>query len=195
MSVVEITSKIGLEELIGELRQLDAPALDYLVANLQKEQAKRKQQPPKKMTNEDFWRLIEKADWTQADNNAILQPVTEALAQLSIPEIYGFSERLADLLHQLDGPDFIKSLEQDPLGYSADTFLYARCFAVAQGQAFYKKILSKITPLPTDYLEQLLYVASKAYQQKTGEKYNYIPSTIYESFFNRSLWGESAIVL
>ena len=114
---------------------------------------------------------------------------------MSIPEIYQFSERLAEVLHQLDGPDFIKALEEDPLGYSADTFLYARCFAVARGQVFYENVLSKATPLPTEYLEQLLSVASKVYQKKTGEKYNYMPSTIYESFFNQSLWGEAAIVL
>ncbi len=195
MSVVRLTSKIGIEELIGELRQLDAPTLDYLVEALQKAQAERQEQHSTQMDTKQFWQLIHKIDWVQPNNTTKLQPLIDALAQLSIPEIYQFSERLADFLHQLDGPDFAQALEKEELGFSADTFLYARCFAVAKGQAFYEHILAKNTPLAADYLEQLLYVPSKAYQQKTGKKYSYIPSTNYESFFNQALWGEAAVII
>ncbi|MEN0003383.1 MAG: DUF4240 domain-containing protein [Bacteroidota bacterium] len=195
MSVLEIKSKIGIDELLGELRQLDATTLDYLVTSLQEEQQKRLEQPAKKMEITQFWVLIDKIDWSQTKGLTILEPLVNAVALLPISEIYQFSERLADLLHQLDGPDFAKALEEDPMGYSADTFLYARCFALAKGQAFYENVLSKTTPLPAAYLESLLSVADKAYTQKTGKSYQYTPSTIYESFFNKDLWGEQAITI
>lgn len=192
MSLIEVKSKIDIEELIRELRQLDQSTLDYIVTSLQKEQAVR---IPKKMETAQFWALIDKIDFTSSNDPAKLKPLVKALTQLSISEILQFAERLADLLSQLDGPDFIKPLKAEASGYSADTFLYARCFAIAQGQEFYESVLSKTAPLPTKYFEVLLTAPSQAYEQKTGEKYSYVPSINYESFFNQNLWGEAAIVL
>ena len=188
MSTIEIKSKIDIEQIITKLQQLDMDTLDYVVTSLQQEQAMRK-----KMKDEQFWALIDKIDWSQSQDEAKLQPVIEALSKLPVIKIYQFSESLAGLLNQLDGPEFIRPLEEDPSGYSADTFLYARCFVVAKGRDFYESVLSKTTPLPTKYLEPLLYVASQAYEQQTGKKYSYIPSTVYESFFNKTLWGAAAI--
>lgn len=196
MSVAELKSKIGIDELLGKLRQLDTPTLNYLVTSLRKVQAERMQAKPEKMMEEaKFWDLIDQIDWAKTKTTERLKPLITALATQPTLGINQFSERMAMLLYQLDGPDFTKPLAEDELGFSADTFLYARCFVVAKGETFYKSVLEAPQRMPTCYLEGLLYVANKAYEQKTGEIYTYIPSTNYESFFNQILWGEEAIVL
>ena len=37
--------------------------------------------------------------------------------------------------------------------------------------------------------EALLYLAAIAYQQKTGERWEYLPKVSYETFSNREGWG------
>jgi len=149
-----------------------------------------------KLEEEKFWTLIELIDWTKKEKGKILQPIIDALATNNEIIIYQFSERLAFYLHQLDGPAYTKVLEADELGFSADTFLYARCLVVAKGENFYKKVLTQPENMPVgEDFEVLLSVAEEAYRQKTGKDYQYIPTINYESFFNQKLWGEKAIVL
>ena len=143
-----------------------------------------------------FWKFIALIDWEQKENKKILRPIIKALADTDESAINQFSESLAFHLRQLDGPAFTKSLKTNELGFSADTFLYARCLVVAKGEKFYKKVLAKPENMPVDEdFEALLYVAEKAYQQKTGKSYQYVPTINYESFFNQQLWREQAIVL
>lgn len=148
----------------------------------------------KPMYENQFWKLIDLIDWKEKETEKILQPLIKVLAANNEVVIYQFSERLAFYLHQLDGPAFTKALEADELGFSADTFLYARCLAVAKGEKFYKKVLNKPEKIPvgSDF-EALLYVAATAFQQKTGKPYQYVPTINYESFFNQALWGKQAI--
>ena len=187
----------SLEELVGNLHQLDNSTLNYLVKLLKKLQAERGINEEDLMLNEQkFWKLIDLIDWKQKENDKILQPLIKALAANSEVVIYQFSERLAFYLHLLDGPAFTKTLAADELGFSADTFLYARCLAVAKGEKFYKKVLAKPENMPVgEDFEALLYIAETAYHKKTGKLYQYVPTINYESFFNQRLWGEKAIVL
>ena len=187
----------SLEELVGNLNQLDNSTLNYLVNLLKKLQLERGINEENLMLNEQkFWKLIELIDWKQKENEKILQPLIKALAANSEAVIYQFSERLAFYLHELDGPAFTKALEADEIGFSADTFLYARCLAVAKGEKFYKKVLAKPEKMPVgEDFEALLYIAEAAYYKKTGKTYQYVPTINYESFFNQKLWGEKAIVL
>lgn len=143
-----------------------------------------------------FWTLINLIDWKQKENEKTLQRLIKALVASNKAVIYQFSERLVFYLHQLDGPAFTKALETDELGFSADTFLYARCLAVAKGEKIYKKVLAKPEKMPVGVdFEALLYVAETAYQQKTGKPYQYVPIINYESYFNQKLWGKQVIVL
>ena len=145
---------------------------------------------------EVFWNFIQKIDWNQKEDSHKVAPLVNALAAADSAIIYQFSERLAYLLHQLDRPAFAQPLEKDQLGFSADTFLYARCLVVAKGQAYYQKILKQPTNMPTgEDFEALLSVAEQAYFKKTGKEYAYIPIINYESFFNQELWGENVIIL
>jgi len=187
----------SLEELVGNLHQLDNSTLNYLAALLKKLQKERGISEENLMLDESkFWALIGLIDWKQKETKQALQATIKALAAENEAIIYKFSERLAYFLHQLDGPAYTKSLKADELGFSADTFLYARCLAVAKGEKFYKKVLAKPENMPiSEDFEALLYVAEEAFQQKTGKAYQYVPTTNYESFFNQKLWGEQAIVL
>lgn len=196
MPTIQIKSNLSIEELIGNLSQLDTPTLNYLVTSLRKVQLARKQPEASTMPEEAFWNFIEKIDWKQKEDSRKVAPLVNALATADSATIYQFSERLAYLLHQLDGPAFAKSLEKDELGFSADTFLYARCLVVAKGQAYYQEVLKQPTNMPIGKdFEALLSVAEQAYFKKTGKAYAYIPTINYESFFNQELWGENAIVL
>jgi|GEM_PF-2897888 len=194
MSTIQIKSNLTIEDLIGNLCELDTPTLNYLVASLRKVQLEREHQSDDiAMNAHEFWNLLKKIDWKQNDDTARLQPVINALAALPVAEIYRFSNWLAFLLHQLDGPAFAQPLEQDELGFSSDTFLYARCLVVGKGEKFYKTVLSQPPKMPVgEDFEALLHMAEQAYQRKTGKVYNYVPSINYESFFNRELWGERA---
>ena len=148
------------------------------------------------MPEATFWDYIQMIDWQQKDNPTQLLPLITALANAPIVTVYQFSDRLAFFLHQIDGPAFAKILEIKELGFSADTFLYARCLAVAKGKNFYHKLLQDPNIMPADNdFEALLSVAEKAYLQKTGKIYTYIPTINYESFFNQTLWGEDAIAI
>lgn len=195
MPTIQIKSNLSVEELIESLSQLDTPTLNHVVTSLRKVQLTRENQPvDAAMPENEFWALLEKINWKKKEDEDRLQPLISALAACSESQIYQFSERLALLLHQLDGPAFTLPLEQDELGFSADTFLYARCYVVARGEKFYKSVLAKPAKMPVGKeMEALLYVAQHAYQQKTGKAYHYIPTVNYESFFNRELWGEKAV--
>ena len=195
MSTIQIKSNLSIEELIESLSQLDTNTLNQVVTSLREVQRRRANQPDRAaMSEQEFWELVEHIDWNQEDDLARLQPLIKKLATYPVAQIYQFAERQAFLLHQLDGPAFAHSLEESDLGFSADSFLYARCLAVAKGSDFYDYILADPDKLPVDEdMEAFLYVAQKAYEKKTGKTYHYVPTVNYESFSNVELWGKKAI--
>ena len=196
MSTIQLKSW-SLEEVIGQLSQLDTSSLNYIVASLQKVQKERTPLVnPLMMKEEEFWSLMEQIDWSKKKGKKCLNTLVKKLASLPIAKIHQFSERLAFLLHQLDGPAYLENLKNSQAGVSADTFLYTRCLVVAKGKNFFYHVLNnpKAMPIDDDF-EALLYVAKEAFELKTDEKYNYIPTIIYESFFNKKLWGDRAISL
>lgn len=178
------TTKLELIKMIADVQS--EQLLDTLLNLLKQESIKE---------SNKFWIFIEKIDWSQKEEEDRLKPLIDALAKTSIPTIHEFSEQLAFYLHQLDGPAYYEALKNQEQGLSADTFLYARCMTVAKGKAFYIDVLDEPEKMPTgEDFEALLYVDEQAFEQKTGEKYDYVPSINYESFFNRNLWKEQAIL-
>jgi len=140
--------------------------------------------------------LIEQIDWSKNRAAERLKPLIESLQQANVPAINEFSEQLAKSLHQLDGPAYYEALKSQKEGVSSDTFLYARCLVVAKGKAFFEEVLQHPEKMPKEEdFEALLYVAKEAYEQKTDVEYEFVPSVIYESFFNQNLWKEKAIQL
>jgi len=73
--------------------------------------------------------------------------------------------------------------------FSSDNFLYARACVVANGKAFYEKVLADPAQMPKDLtFEPLLSLARKAYQKKTGAAFDYFPTNSYETFSNPEGW-------
>jgi hypothetical protein len=72
-----------------------------------------------------------------------------------------------------------------------DGFLYDRLCVVANGKATYEAVLEDPTRMPTEVsFEPLLYVASQAYELKTGNTFDYQPTVSYETYANKA-WQET----
>lgn len=149
----------------------------------------------KQMTEEAFWSIIDRLDWGQGeDDDAILAPAVEALKKYSIADIHRFQDIMAEKLYSLDKQAFAEQTGESRYGgphhFSVDTFLYARACVVANGKDFYDRVLQDPSKMPKEYtFEALLYLAPTAFEQKTGETWDYLPQVSYETFSNREGWG------
>lgn len=178
----------SVDELIDNLSQLDSPTLDYIVSSLNKVQKERTQKTM--MPEAKFWQLIDGIDWKQKQDIYKLKPLIKVLKTHSNTDIFQFAERLAFLLYQLDGPTFLQALKKSELGYSADSFLYTRCFVVAKGKKFYQSVQNTPSKIPIEsYLESLLYVPKQAFELKIG---NYILMfrVLITNHFSTVIYGE-----
>lgn len=153
-------------------------------------------QTPKKMLPEQpFWEIISLLDWKHTGNDdAVLQPAIKALARMSAAEIKQFQERLAYLLYEIDTETHARNIGEysyrtDGGHFSTDYFLYVRCAAVANGQAFYNAALKDPAQMPKDLdFEALLGLARAAYEKKTGKDFDYDTGCDYESMSNLKGW-------
>lgn len=183
----------------------DRPAFEAEVnAQIEEQSAKMQQRlramKPKRMLPEARFRaLIASLDWSRAgDDDAVLAPLRAALAALPKPDIRGFQERLAWCLYQLDTREHARhvgdgSWTSDDAFFSVDGFLYARCCAVANGQAFYEAALADPARMPEDLeFEALLYVASEAWEDKTGGEFDHETGCSFETFSNLEGWSDEA---
>jgi hypothetical protein len=147
------------------------------------------------MNEEQFWAIIAKLDWTKGeDDDAILAPAMEALKPYSVADIHRFHDILAEKLYALDKQAFAEQMGEyrygGPHHFSVDSFLYARACVVANGKEFYESVLRDPSKMPKEYtFEALLYLAPAAFEQKTGETWDYVPKISYETFSNREGWG------
>lgn len=147
------------------------------------------------MNEAQFWAIIARLDWNQGeDDDAILAPAVETLQAYSVADIQRFHDILAGKLYALDTQAFAEQIGEyrygGPRHFSVDTFLYIRACVVANGKAFYQNVLSNPAKMPKEYtFEALLYLAPAAFEQKTGETWDYVPKISYETFSNREGWG------
>lgn len=147
----------------------------------------------------DFWKIIDLLNWEEANNfSKMIEPAVDALQKYSISDIKGFSDILSEKLYLLDGQKYAEhtgknSYEEDQ-PFSADEFLYARCFVVAKGQKFYTNVLNTPSSMPKDLsFENLLSIPREAYKKKTGQKFDYTPAYIIETFANSDGWGGQSL--
>ncbi len=144
------------------------------------------------MSEPEFWALIKILDWSKPeDNKQIVEPIVEALSKLHIAKIYQFYDILSEKLWRLDTEVYADAMmREDEDGYfSADEFLYARCCVVANGKEAYDSVLIEPTKFPTNLtFETLLYVAGRAYDRKTGNKFNSTPAYNFETGNNKQGW-------
>lgn len=150
------------------------------------------------MTDEIFWSVIARFDWANEaddDDDAVIAPARAALSRMSTDAIRQFQEILAQKLFALDTLEHARNIGErsfvdEGAYFSQDEFLYARCAAVANGEAFYQRALVDPEEMPKDTeFEAILYLASSAHEEKTGAELEYHPSTNYETFSNWPAWA------
>ncbi|MEO1712035.1 MAG: DUF4240 domain-containing protein [Bacteroidota bacterium] len=128
------------------------------------------------------------------DEKSILEPAVQHLAGGPLRHIFEFADILSEKLFLLDGVAYAKEIGADswtPGAYfSVDNFLYARCCLVANGKVMYEKVLEQPTQMPKDLtFEALLYLPALAYERRTGNPFDYIPSYSVETFSNETGWN------
>lgn len=129
-------------------------------------------------TTDPFWLLIDAAaKVSQGKNDLKEQFLVNELVNRSLQEIIDFEVSFRKAIIEAD--DFKVMAAQKIIdGYvSDDSYLYFRCWLISQGKVVFSETLKN-----PDYLanivntnehcsfEELMYVATKAYSQKTGEE-------------------------
>ena len=176
------------EAFLAERERLQAEAA---------EKAKREKpaKPKNLMDDESFWEVISLLNLAAEDDDPIEQAATY-LARKKVADIRAFSEKLALTLYQIDTRAHAMHIGESAYNpnaafFSVDTFLYARCAAVANGKAFYDAVLADPSQMPKNTeFESLLYLSAIAYERRTGREYDHIPVMEYETFANEDGWKE-----
>lgn len=144
------------------------------------------------LTEEGFWQLIELLDWSkQDDDQAVIEPLVQALSEKPIASIHQFADMLAEKLWLLDTRQHAEASRRDQADHdlSVDGFLYDRCAVVANGEAFFMEVWQDPTKFPTDCsFEPILAVAGQAYKRKTGKTLVHLPQKSYETYSNTAGW-------
>jgi len=149
------------------------------------------------MTDHEFWKLIALIDviaLDSGDEDEAIDPLRAELSTKSEAELFAFEEALSRKLYAIDGEQFA-----DEAGDSAgsdDGFLYARCYVVGKGRAFYEAVKSDPARMPKSieqWCEALLYPHRKAWADQTGgdpSDWPFVATVSYESCSNRALWAD-----
>jgi Protein of unknown function (DUF4240) len=144
-----------------------------------------------------FWELVEAAG-AVAGGNCETQAIQLAamLEQLPAEEIIAFERHSVRLLDEADRWDLWGAAYQINSGCSDDGFVYFRGWLLTQGRAIWEAALDDPDSLAThpavatgDALEceDILYVASVAYQARTGEDILYVASVAYQARTGKEL--------
>lgn len=140
----------------------------------------------------DFWQIIELFDWSKEESAMIMAPAIKKLASMPVVNIYLFADKLSEKLYELDtrlhGEAYLKNEDDDYL--SVDDFLYVRCAVVAEGKAYFEKVLQNPSELSVDIsFEPILNLPDQAYELKTGRTFEYYPTLSYETYSNKKAWN------
>lgn len=145
------------------------------------------------MNREKFFDIVMNlCDWAQlGDDDRVLAPLIAYLSRQPDEEIFSFDEIMTELLFALDTrKHFRRARRYYP--HSDDTFLYARCCALTNGEAYYEKVRAgKINRLWRMEFEAILYVPMEAWGKKHGKDccdYPYLTEKSYETGSNEALW-------
>jgi hypothetical protein len=148
-----------------------------------------------------FWDLIATLDWNQETDELAVERVVTTLASMPDSAMAAFQNILAARLYALDGRAWARESGGEiwlgePDKVSEDDFLYARLAVVASGRDFYESVLADPTHMPKDrQFESLMYVATRAYERKTGLDDNGdldMTDVSFETFSNDDGWAPEA---
>lgn len=148
-----------------------------------------------------FWDILARLDWTkEGDDAAILEPAVQRLSELPVPAIIAFEDWLSEKLYQLDAQPYAENAGENAYRgpdqpFSADEFLYARCYVLARGVSFYNRVLHQPDTMPPDRtFESLLGLAAAAYQRKTSKAFAHVPVYPIETFSNAEGWNGEGLL-
>ena len=147
------------------------------------------------LKQEEFWKIINLIDWAKESDNDKLKTLVILLQSYSVRKIYDFSDFLSECLYKLDTKIVAQQIGIDAWKeggsyFSVDNFLYARLCVIANGKQFYNEVLKTPSKAPKDLtFEDLLYVASEAYQDKTNKALDYTPRFPIETYSNKERWN------
>lgn len=147
------------------------------------------------MTEKEFWNIMDKADWSfRGDDDKVLAPVINALAEMDDEEIFSFEDIMSKLLYDIDSQEIALQLYGPELHFSEDLFLYQRCVALVNGRGYYMDIRGGRKKLdPQSEYEPILYVPHLAWAKKhkadSGD-YPHFPEISYETGSNEELWPQ-----
>lgn len=149
------------------------------------------------LSEEGFWSLIASLDWSKTgDNDAVIEPVVEALSKGPLRHIYDFKDILSQKLYLLDTESHARNIGEGAFHeasdyFSEDGFLFARCCAVANGKHTYEQVLKKPVLMPKDMeFAPLLRIANEAHRRMKGTVLKYVSAYSIETFSNRKGWNK-----
>ncbi len=150
------------------------------------------------LSEKRFWDIIALLDWSrQGDDNAVIEPAVDVLANSPVRHIYEFEDILSEKLYLLDGIAYARNTgksayKSEEEYFSVDGFLYDRCCVVANGREFYEQVLKDPAEMTKDLsFGALLRVAHEAFKRKTGKYLDYMPAFNYETYRNEEGWKET----
>jgi len=131
------------------------------------------------MNKNEFWRLIDSAhDDSAGDQDLQEAMLVSRLEKYTPEEIAEFEYLMREYLIEAD--DFkVMAAQKIIAGWvSDDSYLYFRCWLIGQGENTFTEalrnpdVLADIVEDDVEYLdfELLLYVATQAYEQRTGKQ-------------------------
>jgi hypothetical protein len=148
------------------------------------------------MNENEFWKLIDLIDVSAldaGDEDAAIKQLQNVLLTKAEEDLVGFEEQLALHLHAIDGEVYADNAGDS--GGSDDGFLYARCYVVAKGKAYYDAVKSDPTRMPKSieqWCEAILYPHREAWAQvnsTSASEWPFFASVSYETASNSELWG------
>ena len=126
----------------------------------------------------DFWPLIDQATAAApTDHAAKAQHLVAALAARPLADIVGFELTLRQFIIEADDYSLLGAQKIIDGYVTDDAWLYFRCWLIGQGETVFRAALQNADSLaavaPGPYecaFEELLYVATKAYERQTGRQ-------------------------
>jgi Protein of unknown function (DUF4240) len=146
------------------------------------------------LTEAEFWTLIALLDWSKLGNDdAIIAPVVQALANKSFRYIIDFADILSHKLFLLDSEIYLSYDDNTTLDidFVANRFLYTRCCVVANGLTFFNHIRRHPIEMPHSLnFAALLRIPNEAFKKQTGKTLDHVWAYPIETFSNTLGWTE-----
>lgn len=141
-----------------------------------------------------FWETMNKCDWSiEGDCEKKLKPLVDYLSSLDDIKIFEFDSLMTKLLYELDSRKLFEKYEKNSSNSSDDGFLFARCFALINGEKYYNQVKSGDNEEVWELdFESILYVPKDAWSQKHNKDSNKYPCRSFISYktgSNSELWG------